>query len=88
MIGYRMRLPDTKIETFIAYTKRLIDSKRFPHLNSGALHPRDIAALPNPTYPYLHWYNNGNYVYYGHGKKYSNAEYIDFSFDKELLGEL
>lgn len=88
MKRYRMTLPDTKIETFIKYTKKIIMSKRFPLLNSGALHPSDIAFLPPFAYPYLHWDDENDYVYYGHEKNYRNVEYIDFAFDKAPLGEL
>lgn len=88
MKNYRMTLPDIRIETFIEYTKRLIESKVFPHLNYGALHPRAASSLPCPTCPYLHWDDEDNYVYYGHEKNYRKVEYIDFSFDKEILGEL
>lgn len=88
MKHYRMTLPDIRIETFIEYTKRLIESKLFPHLNSGALHPKAASSLPRPAYPYLHWDNEDSYVYYGHEKNYSKIEYIDFSLDKVTLGEL
>lgn len=84
-----MRLPDTKIETFIDYTKRLIKSKRFPRLSRGALYPSAAASLPCPVYPYLHWEDEDPYVYYGHEKDYDDDKnWIDFAFDKELLGEL
>lgn len=88
MKHYRMTLPDIRIETFIEYTKRLIESKVFPHLSFGALHSSAISSLPSPAYPYLHWDDEDNYVYYGHEKFYSKIEYIDFSLDKAPLGEL
>ena len=83
-----MTLPDIRIETFIEYTKRLIESKLFPHLILGALHPSAASSLPRPAYPYLHWDDEDNYVYYGHEEYYINIEYIDFSLDKVTLGEL
>lgn len=88
MKRYRMTLPDAKIETFIEYTKRLIKSKLFPQLSRGALYPSAKASLPCPAYPYLHWDDVDDYVYYGHEKNYSGVEYKDFSFDKETIGEL
>lgn len=88
MKRYKMKLPDTDIETFIKYTKRLIESKRFPQLSRGALYSSAAASLPCPVYPYLHWDDENDYVYYGHRPDYCDRDWLNFTLDKALLGEL
>ena len=89
MKRYKMRLPNTDLETFIYYTKRLINSKRFPHLSFGALDYSANKGLPNYVYPYLHWEDEGDsYIYFGHKPDFLDVSWIDFALDKTSLGEL
>ena len=74
-----MILPDVQMETFVKYTRDLIDSKQFPWLMSGALDLSASGGLPKPPFPYLHWFENDPYIYYGHEKHYDDFCYIDFT---------
>ena len=91
MKRYKMHLPDTSAETFVKYTKLLINSKRFPKLFDGCLSVRRFQDYsPTIVHPWLHWYDNGNnYVFFGHEDDYHGDVWELFTlFDKEPLGEL
>ena len=90
MKRYKMKLPDTSAETFVKYTKLLINSKRFPNLSEGCLTVKTFQNYsPTKVHPWLHWYDGRDYVYFGHGENYSGICWELFTlFDKELLGEL
>lgn len=92
MKRYKMRLPDTKVETFIKATKALIDSNIFPNLCDGCLSKSQAThGLPAFPQPWLHWFDDCEddyFVYYGHEEDYEGDLWELFQLDCMNLGEL
>ena len=84
---YYTELPNTEIETFIEYSKKV--ATFFKHLTRGAhTEPNPKDFLPRRVYPYLYWYVDNpyeGYIFYGHNKSY---DWILFSLDNIEIGEL
>jgi hypothetical protein len=85
MSNYYFLLPDNKPETFIEYTKKLINSGEFPFLREGIT----CVEIYNGKYdiPSLRVEQYNYWCFYGKNKKDGDIIRYDF-VNKQELGEL
>lgn len=85
MSNYYFLLPDNKPETFIEYTKKLINSGEFPFLREGITCVEMYNQEDNK--PSLKVVDTHYWCFYGKNKKDGDIIRYDF-VNKQELGEL